>query len=471
MKPDNWTQQLHDKLAEHETAAPEGLWADIEAALDNAPAAPTDMQKPHSTRFMAMRRWAVAASVAILLLGGGFIWWNVFMQPRAETKLAWAMPRPRKGRMKSNLFVKPNEQSEARFDSAMARKGRMKFNLSNKPLAEKNPPYTAMVTEKKTPDYNEPLTKEPSDNAPHHTAKATDGSGVSTDKVTEIASADNGSGVSTDKVTEIAELDDNKTIETELKEKGKPEYDERRMADGMKSGLPEGWKFNDTPVKREGKQPAISLYAMNSFSQHTTNSPVQMSEAMARHFSSFFDNSNAAPASSSETFYLAGYEEHKHHRLPVSYGLTLSYPLSRQMAVLTGVTFTKLSSDFTQVIRHQRIEQHQTLRYVGVPVGLSYRLLRYKAFSAYATVGAKALWNVSARLSTEGVTQHLHKDRLQWSLDGGLGLQLEVMPHLALYAEPALSFYPDNGSKIQNYFKDKPTSLGLQVGLRLDIEH
>ena len=27
---------------------------------------------------------------------------NVFMQPRAETKLAWAMPRQRKGRMKSN---------------------------------------------------------------------------------------------------------------------------------------------------------------------------------------------------------------------------------------------------------------------------------------------------------------------------------------------------------------------------------
>ena len=28
---------------------------------------------------------------------------NVFMQPRAETMLAWAMPRPRKGRMKSNV--------------------------------------------------------------------------------------------------------------------------------------------------------------------------------------------------------------------------------------------------------------------------------------------------------------------------------------------------------------------------------
>lgn len=27
------------------------------------------------------------------------------MQPRAETKLVWAMPRPRKGRMKSNYII------------------------------------------------------------------------------------------------------------------------------------------------------------------------------------------------------------------------------------------------------------------------------------------------------------------------------------------------------------------------------
>ena len=40
MKQDKWTQQLHDKLAEHETAAPSDLWADIEAALPNAQPSP-----------------------------------------------------------------------------------------------------------------------------------------------------------------------------------------------------------------------------------------------------------------------------------------------------------------------------------------------------------------------------------------------------------------------------------------------
>jgi len=47
----------------------------------------------------------------------GFAVMNVFMQLRAETKLVWAMPRPRKGRIKSNYIIacslggKPNSEN------------------------------------------------------------------------------------------------------------------------------------------------------------------------------------------------------------------------------------------------------------------------------------------------------------------------------------------------------------------------
>ena len=69
MKRDKWTQQLHDKLAEYETAAPDDLWADIEARLDQQP-----KPVPSSSRFVAMRRWAVAASIALLIAAGGYLW-------------------------------------------------------------------------------------------------------------------------------------------------------------------------------------------------------------------------------------------------------------------------------------------------------------------------------------------------------------------------------------------------------------
>ena len=67
-----WTQQLHDKLADYETPAPADLWADIEAALP---------QQPRRSRFVALRRWAVAASVAVLLGGGAMVWWGKPLQP------------------------------------------------------------------------------------------------------------------------------------------------------------------------------------------------------------------------------------------------------------------------------------------------------------------------------------------------------------------------------------------------------
>ena len=38
-----------------------------------------------------------------------------------------------------------------------------------------------------------------------------------------------------------------------------------------------------------------------------------------------------------------------------------------------------------------------------------------------------------------------------------------------LYAEPGVKYYFDNGSRVVNFFKDKPLNLNLQVGLRLNI--
>ena len=72
-------------------------------------------------------------------------------------------------------------------------------------------------------------------------------------------------------------------------------------------------------------------------------------------------------------------------------------------------------------------------------------------------------------MASEGVTQHIDRDRWQFSVQGGVGLQYNVLPQLGLYAEPGVKHYFDNGSRLRNFFKDKPTSFNLQVGLRLHL--
>ena len=64
----------------------------------------------------------------------------------------------------------------------------------------------------------------------------------------------------------------------------------------------------------------------------------------------------------------------------------------------------------------------------------------------------------------------MEKDRLQWSAGSALGVQLNVTPALGLYVEPGLRYYFDNGSNVENIFKDKKLNFQLQVGVRLDIK-
>lgn len=225
----------------------------------------------------------------------------------------------------------------------------------------------------------------------------------------------------------------------------------------------------DRPASSHTSQPSFALYAMNGLGNQNSSNGVQMADALAKQYMETYMNSYDASARRSEPIYLTGYEERQHHQRPVTYGLTLSYPLTDRLALTTGVVYTKLQSEFTQIMRSQQIQQEQTLHYVGIPLSLSYKLWTYKSFSTYLSAGVRADWNVKTHLETEGTSQQLPKDRMQWSLNGSLGLQYDIVPQVGLYAEPSLNWYPDNGSAIQNYFKDKHLSLGLQVGLRLNM--
>ena len=54
-------------------------------------------------------------------------------------------------------------------------------------------------------------------------------------------------------------------------------------------------------------------------------------------------------------------------------------------------------------------------------------------------------------------------------LANNLGIQYDIIPQLGLYAEPGIKYYFDNGSRLQTFFKDKPTNFSLQLGLRWNL--
>ena len=394
MKQDKWIEQLRDKLADHEMAAPEGLWADIEAAIAQQPKSP-------KARFVTLRRWAAAASVAALMAGGGWLWWSQTGEP--------------------SVIVEGGVLNVERDMS--------------KPAVKAEPGVISLHTPHST-------LHEKSLHTPHST------------------------------------FNEKTIVERDMSEPEGKSEPEVKTEPKVISLHTQHSTFNEEAFNeklppeqpRHKKKISVSLYAMNGFGDQSHSNGVLMAEAQAQRFADVYEQSNRMLARSHEPIYLAGYEERQHHDQPISYGLTLNYPLTPRLSLTPGVTYTRLRSDFTQIMRSQQVHQTQKLDYVGIVAGANYRLWDVGRFKCYAAAGVKADLNVATHTETEGVSLHLDKDRLQWSVSGGLGAQYDVIPWLGLYVEPGLSYYPDNGSRIENYFKDKPLNFSLQLGLRLNLK-
>jgi hypothetical protein len=134
------------------------------------------------------------------------------------------------------------------------------------------------------------------------------------------------------------------------------------------------------------------------------------------------------------------------------------------------VVYTRLSSDFTNRTNNLEYQKHQTLHYVGIPLNVQYHVWKWRSLNVYATAGGQADMNVKAHLESDGLEQDMKKDRIQWSVNGAMGVQYNLIPQLGLYAEPGIKYYFDNGSHVRNYFKYRRTNFNLQIGLRLNIE-
>ena len=429
MKQDEWTQQLYDKLAQHEVAAPDDLWADIEAALQQQQTAASHSQtsktkKPSRSRFVALRRWAVAAAFAATALGGGVLWWS-----------------------QSNYQAEVSQEQVVSAES-QNNNDTIDDSESNTLLAETSTPPSTYIPK------NQSVSQEPL-------------IGTTSDIVSPVeTSSDNVSTVETS--TDIASPADASTTSST-----------QRPAPNTQHPTPN--THHSSPITHHltstSRRPSISLFAMNGFSSQSSRNGILMAPSLVNQYSDTYANSDAAAARRYDIFQLDGYEERQHHDLPLSYGLTVSYPLTERLSLTTGVTYTKLRSNFTQVMRSMQIQREQTLHYVGIPLTANYQLWSLSSsvlhlpssLQTYVSAGFKADWNVATHLETEGVVQQLPKDRLQWSLNGSLGVQYDIVPQLGVYVEPGLTWYPDNGSSLQNYFKYKPLNFSLQLGLRLNL--
>ena len=159
----------------------------------------------------------------------------------------------------------------------------------------------------------------------------------------------------------------------------------------------------------------------------------------------------------------------KHHA-PVSVGLQVAFGIAPRLSLSTGLVYTRTSSDFYPYAPSSNYNVHQVLHYVGIPVGLNYEFWQSGGFHAYVMAGAEADYNVKNDTEEEGVKKENAKhDRVQLSGKASLGAQYDITPKVGLYIEPGAKYYFDNGSHVENTFKDKKLNFNLQFGLRFNL--
>ncbi|MBQ6228297.1 MAG: PorT family protein [Prevotella sp.] len=217
-----------------------------------------------------------------------------------------------------------------------------------------------------------------------------------------------------------------------------------------------------TPHRKSSDPLAIGLFASNDAFSFTNSAPV-INYAMTNG-SHFYDDSDQQ-----KSIRLADYEEKTKHHHPISIGAQVKFGLARNLAISTGLAYTYLKSDFIYKMGGTTLERNQVLQYLGVPVNVIYSLWNRYGLSVYTTAGAQADFCVKATFESEGTKKDIDKDNAQFSAMFGVGLQYDFTPSLGIYVEPSLRYYFDNGSDLDNAYKDKPTNIGFQFGLRYNI--
>ena len=163
-----------------------------------------------------------------------------------------------------------------------------------------------------------------------------------------------------------------------------------------------------------------------------------------------------------------------HHYMPINFSLALKYRLNHRFALETGLSYSRLKSEFEMGSNGNTINEQQTIHYLGIPVKGIYNIYNRKTWSLYGSIGVTMELPIHSPLNTsyylhgtlKGTDRTTIRAPWQWSVGTGLGLQYNFTPNIGLFGEPSLQYYIPTGSGIETYRTEHPFTFSLPLGIR-----
>ena len=482
MSNQDWTSKLQDQLAGYQESVSHDLWAGIEQSLaqnniESVSSNPqtiasessesTDLhvgsEAKKNARIVYFKRWsAAAAAVALLGIGGSYVYLHQEDVEKGNLQLASL----------SSPAVSADLQSAA---SQPASSHVVSADLQS---AASQPAPSHVVSADLQSAASQP--------APSPVVSADLQSAASQPAPSHVVSADLQSAASQSKMgnTLVEESENEISLLAENSDPAEP-VSEDKATDSSTDHYAAAYASQSYHFE---KNEEVSGWSMQLYAENLTPSLGGVNSDASGGYNDFSYGTMAEPMPGvipdptaggiyGEEYLLASYKaiqrnqqgNAKHHA-PVSVGLQVAFGIAPRLSLSTGLVYTRTSSDFYPYAPSSSYNVHQVLHYVGIPVGLNYEFWQSGGFHAYVMAGAEADYNVKNDTEEEGVKkENAKRDRVQFSGKASFGAQYDITPKVGLYIEPGAKYYFDNGSHVENTFKDKKLNFNLQFGLRFNL--
>lgn len=429
----NWKEDIHDRLGNFETDAPDGLWEAIHQRMAQTERAQAEKRQTPFVLQPALRRTACAAAACLALVAG----YQYFADGGKETVSGVKVAQGRVADISTNRYVAKNAVAPAATVYAQTQNSPAVLQPNGR--VEQTADAIAQSTHNSesaqisTPQHLNPSTSQhpnpstsqhlnPSTSQPHNTSTSQPHNPST--PLLAYTPADN--------------------------------------SRGRHEGAAARWTLSTSATTGMG-------------ASSVTNSTATYVEAVGPDDVIWADNPQLGIGIFNQGKSVK--TEYK-HRLPVRVGLNVAYRLTDRLSVESGVSYTRLSSDMKDGTKNNYSSSSQKLDYIGVPLNVKYRAFGYRRLSVYASAGLLTEKCVSGKTTHEYVIsgekkKHEAEDVAakpwQLSVNAALGAQFDVLRNVGVYVEPGVSYYFDDRSPLSTIYKEKPLNFNLNLGVRYTI--
>ena len=437
----NWKEDIHDRLGNFETDAPDGLWEAIHQRMAQTEPAQTEKRQTPFVLQPALRRTACAAAACLALVAG----YQYFADGGKETASGVKVAQSGVADIPTNRYVAKNAVAPAATVYAQTQNSPAVLQPNGR--VEQTADAIAQPTQNgESAQISTPQHLNTSTSQPHNTSTSQHLNTSTSQHLNPSTSQPHNPSTSQPHNTSTSLL----------------AYTPADNSRGRHEGAAARWTLSTSATTGMG-------------ASSVTNSTATYVEAVGPDDVMWADNPQLGIGIFNQGKSVK--TEYK-HRLPVRVGLNVAYRLTDRLSVESGVSYTRLSSDMKDGTKDNYSSGSQKLDYIGVPLNVKYRAFGYRRLSVYASAGLLTEKCVSGKTTHEYVIsgekkKHEAEDVAakpwQLSVNAALGAQFDVLRNVGVYVEPGVSYYFDDRSPLSTIYKEKPLNFNLNLGVRYTI--